>query len=419
MKVYSYLLLVFALLSQQSLHAKGGDMVGNGGGGLRIKNGVTTFSSEYFNQHTSEIRPAQLPGLKMALKGVKKIGLPHHIKSRLTTALFASSPKRRYYRVSSDIPPANINNCYKDIYKEALSISGLKNSEDEIIVFASTIGSETFLYPSFFQLNEISQGAILFHEALWVVRPDENSCQQGKSTRLYQSVISAEIEFKDFLQKMEQRESEERDAIESVYESIQGVMKKFRPKKYRRLGPKLSLAKAEKLRNLKKTRYYHEGLINQIKEILPYDESLGLVSAIADHNTHENLPTLSSILGSDGVVELKNNATLLSPVSSHSFMEQLLDPEKSPHPLTIELGNISNNVYIGLTRKSKFSHRPVSVDYFQCEDSAQLKFNPRPNMNIKSGVYAFLAPIPTKCIENRNRLKKDKYFLAIYLVKLK
>ncbi|MBT3979719.1 MAG: hypothetical protein HOE90_00115 [Bacteriovoracaceae bacterium] len=422
MKIYGHFLLVCILFSQQISYAKsGGDMVGNGGGGLRIKNGVTTFSSEYFNQHTSEIRPAKLPGLRIALKGVKKLGLPHHIKTRLTTALFANSPKRKYYRVSSDIPPANIGDCYKDIYKEALAISGLKNSEDEIIVFASTIGSETFLYPSFFQLSEISQGAILFHEALWVVRPDKNTCQKGKSTRLYKSVISAEIEFKGFLQKIEQREEEAKAKIEGDYESDHAhlLMKKMRTQKYKRFSAKLSLIRAEKLRHLKNARYYHVSLINWIKEILPYDESLGLVSAIADHNTHKNLPTLSSIIGPDGVEELKDYATLLSPVSSHSLMEQVLDSEKKPLPLTIELSNISNNVYIGLTRKSKFSHKSVSIDYFQCKDSAPLRFSLRPNMSIKSGVYTFLAPVTTRCIKNRNRLKKDKYFLAIYLVKHK
>ncbi len=153
---------------------------GGGGGVIRRDGMYLTFGSAKV-----QVGPpqglTQIPNLDLLISvlEVNQNGIPDSDMATLMQAVLPS-PTRRYFKVE----PNQLNSeTYKRLIEEYAKL--LKNQVDpnNLSLAAITIQEDTFLLPPFFSLKSAEQAAILFHESLWLVKPDIK----------YDELVSAEI----------------------------------------------------------------------------------------------------------------------------------------------------------------------------------------------------------------------------------
>lgn len=175
---------------------------GNGGGGI-IRNGdVMTFGSAKILVDRIDIKT--VPEIQLtSLAVLNHPLLSGTLKSDLLKAINPSA-SRQYRRVSEGEFTNSLLEKIKEEYKK------IAKTETEVItLFAITDTSSkvTTLLPDFFRLTSIEKQAILFHEALWIVRPNEN----------YQNIVEAEIAFQAYLE-----DQKDMSLIDTIYTLGQG-----------------------------------------------------------------------------------------------------------------------------------------------------------------------------------------------------
>jgi hypothetical protein len=185
------LLLLLACASMGHI-AEAREKAGNGGGGV-IRNGVyLTFGSAKVRIRRETL--ASVPALGRVQDMITALLPDAKTRGRFLRALFPAG-NRMYYRIEkADLDPKKREELLKS-YHDAIRKQVPLNT---LVVFAvtkddgSTGLQETFLLPEFFELNEVQQAAILFHEAIWIVNP----------YMTYAEVIDAEITTQDYLERV-------------------------------------------------------------------------------------------------------------------------------------------------------------------------------------------------------------------------
>jgi hypothetical protein len=159
--------------------------VGNGGGGV-IRNGIyLTFGSAQVRVRPQAIET--LPALQKLDRVFSQMPLEAADSGVFLGAIYPAGDRQYFSIDEKDLDPMKHEEL-KRKYHEAIRF---QTPLDSLVVYAITRGTETYLLPEFFKLNETQQAAILFHEALWIVNP--------KLT--YAEVIDAEIVFQDYLER--------------------------------------------------------------------------------------------------------------------------------------------------------------------------------------------------------------------------
>lgn len=174
------LVLMFVLLLSFSTLA-GPRVTGNGGGGIH-KNGIykTFYSSGVLINPNEE---TDIPGMTLLTNTIVSVTS----NEKIFPSYIPSSARKYYNIIESDVNKENIDRLLAE-YKRAV-----KQPQENLAIFAITEieTKTTFLLPSFYQLTEIEQAAILFHEAYWIMKPSAS----------YEEVIAAEVAFQNFLEK--------------------------------------------------------------------------------------------------------------------------------------------------------------------------------------------------------------------------
>ena len=174
----SVLMLVLLL----SFSAMAGPRVtGNGGGGIH-RNGIykTFYSSGVL---ISPVEETDIPGMSLLTDTIVSITS----NEKIFPSYIPSSVRKYYNIIESDVNKENIERLLAE-YKRAV-----KQPQEDLAIFAITEieTKTTFLLPSFYQLTETEQAAILFHEAYWILNPKAS----------YEEVISAEVALQNYLEK--------------------------------------------------------------------------------------------------------------------------------------------------------------------------------------------------------------------------
>lgn len=170
-------ILILAILLVSSLQAFAGSenkAPGNdgGGGGVLKREGIyLTFGSAGLKVKVGAPQGLEsIPNLNL-LRDVllaTQRGIPDFYLGQLLDAILPSE-KRRYFAINKNQLE---DGTYKKLIEEYASL--LKNQVDpnNLDLAAITIKEDTFLLPPFFQLKPAEQAAILFHESLWIVKPE-------------------------------------------------------------------------------------------------------------------------------------------------------------------------------------------------------------------------------------------------------
>lgn len=151
-----------------------------GGGGI-VRNG------QYLTIGSSGVPLEEVyksfPEVDLVVNKLAELGFDDGMLGRFIRAL-TSNPARAYYKVKSI--DENLHRELLKIYHKEFSS---RLPDDRLAIFAVTRNQETYLLPSFEQLDAISKAAILLHEALWVIDPKLS----------YNEVIRVEAAFERYL----------------------------------------------------------------------------------------------------------------------------------------------------------------------------------------------------------------------------
>ena len=177
-----FLAAAFVLFALVSSSAQAGSE-GHGGGGV-IRNGrYLTFGSAGVQIGLKPI--AKVPGLPLVISVFQGMPLDDVWKGRLLSSVFPMGA-RQYFALDSADLSAERRAALIQSYSDAI---GAQVPVASLVIFAITSGTETFLLPEFFELNETQQAAILFHEGLWEISTDLT----------YRFVVDAEIAFENYV----------------------------------------------------------------------------------------------------------------------------------------------------------------------------------------------------------------------------
>ena len=159
------------------------DRAGNGGGGI-VRNGqYLTFGSA--NVRLRPVSLQDIPGLNRLKETIQNMPLAPGRRGALVSAAYPAG-NRQYFAISKEeLGPEQ----EAELLMKYLDATGYEIPITSLVVFAVTSGTETYLLPSFFDITEVEQAAILFHEALWIIN----------SSLTYNEVIDAEIAFQNYL----------------------------------------------------------------------------------------------------------------------------------------------------------------------------------------------------------------------------
>jgi hypothetical protein len=159
-----------------------------GGGGVIKRDGMyLTFGSAKVK--VGYLGMQQVPGLDLLISVLEANhrGIPAEFQGLLLNAVLPSN-ERRYFKI--DQSQLNIAT-YTKLIAEYSKL--LKNQIDPnaLDLAAITIQNDTFLLPPFFQLKPAEQAAILFHESIWIIKPDIQ----------YDELVSAEVTMQNHIEQ--------------------------------------------------------------------------------------------------------------------------------------------------------------------------------------------------------------------------
>lgn len=140
-----------------------------GGGGVIYRDGIyLTFNSAKIKVGAPLLE--EIPGMDLLLAVLdnNQKSLSSAVHGELISAIVPSE-SRRYFKIDQSQLE---NGTYQRLIAEYAKL--LKNQVDpnNLALAAIHIKEDTFLLPPFFQLKQSEQAAILFHESLWIVKPD-------------------------------------------------------------------------------------------------------------------------------------------------------------------------------------------------------------------------------------------------------
>ncbi|MES2769453.1 MAG: hypothetical protein V4596_09935 [Bdellovibrionota bacterium] len=145
-----------------------------GGGGVIKRNGMyLTFGSAGMKIEMVKLSIPQglqeIPGLSMLVSlFYSNEDLTKNYIGKFIKAL-APSPTRRYFKIEKSQLEQGT---YERLIAEYIKLFKDQASPNSLGLAAITIADDTYLLPPFFELKPAEQGAILFHEALWIVKPE-------------------------------------------------------------------------------------------------------------------------------------------------------------------------------------------------------------------------------------------------------
>ncbi len=178
------MIVLFAMMSLNTY----ADGVGNGGGGIKRYGKYLTFGSAKIELKKSALEMNDIPGLKFLLDTVEKMDLTVSAKGELKEAFYPISDRKYFNLPPEELSPEKRTELlkeYKKILKDDIPLESL-------VIYAITVGAETYILPEFYELtDDIQRGAILFHEGLWVLNPDLK----------YEFVVDAEMIFEEYVRK--------------------------------------------------------------------------------------------------------------------------------------------------------------------------------------------------------------------------
>lgn len=156
-------------------------IVGNGGGGVRQNGVYKTFHSAkvYINPEEE----TEIPGSELYTSIIKSLTGDTSTARLLSVGLPLG--ERKFFKIAEDKMDETI---MARLIEEYARVVG--QTKDSLTIFAITDirAQTTYLLPTFYQLSEIEQASILFHEAYWILKPNAD----------YSEVVSAEIAFQKF-----------------------------------------------------------------------------------------------------------------------------------------------------------------------------------------------------------------------------
>lgn len=144
---------------------------GNGGGGIREGDEVMTFYSSEIPVEHNERTMAEVPMLQETINFFYKSN--YFTDSLIYELIGALSPDlgRKYYNIKSgDLS----ENRYNEIIEEYARVKKINTSKIAIFAVTDVYTRTTFLFPEFYLLDPVEQMAILFHEAMWIIYPNES-----------------------------------------------------------------------------------------------------------------------------------------------------------------------------------------------------------------------------------------------------
>lgn len=176
--------LLFLGLLLFNLSVFGGTERGNGGGGLQTNGVYRTFYSA--GVYVNPMPETEIPGAYLFSQTIKSLSGENNGKSLL---LMNALPfgDRKFYRIMENSVDDHLMARLIKIYSDLVN-----QPSNAITLFAITDTEKkaTYLLPSYFQLKESEQAAILFHESLWILNPKLE----------YSTIISAEMAFQKFVE---------------------------------------------------------------------------------------------------------------------------------------------------------------------------------------------------------------------------
>jgi len=159
---------------------------GNGGGGIHRDGNYMTFYSAGFYIEPTEINDEEIPQLNEMVTFFNDVSiLSEKTKIKYLQALMPSS-KRQYYKVKPDTFTEEVKQSVLKAYAETLNLP-----IEEVVIFAITHEGTTYFFPEYFELSDIEQKTVLYHEASWVVNPEDT----------YKAIIDKEILFQAYLEE--------------------------------------------------------------------------------------------------------------------------------------------------------------------------------------------------------------------------
>lgn len=176
--------LLFLGLVFFNLSAFGGTERGNGGGGLHINGLYQTFYSAGI--YINPMPETEIPGAYLFSKTIESLSGENKNKSLLLKNALPFGD-RKFYRIMENSVDDHLMAKLIKIY------AGLVNQPSNAITLFAITDTEkkaTYLLPSYFQLKESEQAAILFHESLWILNPKLE----------YSTIINAEMAFQKFVE---------------------------------------------------------------------------------------------------------------------------------------------------------------------------------------------------------------------------
>jgi len=172
-----------------SAQAQGGQIASGGGGIYKYGRPVTFGTANFYTSETA-LELSEIPELSNLLNFF--LSTPYitaETKANYMNAL-APARNRNYYLVRENTFTKEISDRLIESYMRALNIDKTERKNIRIYAVTDTNKGETYLLPDFYRLNTIEKQAILFHEAVWILYPNDS----------YRNVIDAEIKFQKYLE---------------------------------------------------------------------------------------------------------------------------------------------------------------------------------------------------------------------------
>jgi hypothetical protein len=182
-----------------------------GGGGVIKRDGMyLTFGSAGMKVKLSAPQGLQqIPSLDLLISVLDSTqgGAPDSLQGKLIDAALPSDV-RRYFRIDSSQLDSNV---YANLIAEYAKLLNGQIDPSNLDLAAITINRDTYLLPPFFQLKSAEQAAILFHESIWIVKPNVQ----------YDELVNAEMVMQAHIEKYGTRVVYDPDLI-TMISSIMG-----------------------------------------------------------------------------------------------------------------------------------------------------------------------------------------------------
>ena len=160
-----------------------------GGGCVKNESGCETFYSAGIRIQTEMLQTEEevpgMPELLQSLTSMNFLGLA--VKSEISAAALPGNIGKSFKRIYKRVIPESLTPEIEDLIKSEFSkATGVKLESLDLAAVTDRKSNTTYLLPKFYELKSISQQqAILFHEAVWIVRPAST----------YKEVINMEVAF--------------------------------------------------------------------------------------------------------------------------------------------------------------------------------------------------------------------------------